>query len=280
MNIEYFIHPAQIMKLLQPLHMDDDRMLRIGEIFRTEMEDALDERPSSLQMENTYIPEMPDGTENGVFLSLDLGGTNFRAILLELKDGLVVRERVQHYAIADDQRIGCGRALFDHLASCLVQFVVELGLEDVPLPLGFTFSFPMRQHSLASASLVTWTKSFNCPDVVGADVVQLLRDALTRHGHNHIDVCAILNDTTGTLMQGARMDRRTQIGIVVGTGSNACYVERADRVKHWETERHGEKNVIIDIEWGAFGDNGSLDFMKTRYDIELDERSLLVNSFT
>lgn len=255
-------------------------MVRIGEIFCKEMEDALCGRPSSLQMENTYIAEMPDGTESGVFLSLDLGGTNFRAILLELKDGLVIRERVQHYAISDDQRIGNGCALFDHLAACLVEFVVELGLEDVPLPLGFTFSFPMHQHSLSSASLVTWTKSFNCPDVVGADVVQLLRESLARRGHNHIDVCAILNDTTGTLVQGARMDRRTQIGIVLGTGSNACYLERADRVKRWETERRNEKKVIIDIEWGAFGDNGSLDFMKTRYDIELDERSLLVNSFT
>ena len=76
------------------------------------------------------------------------------------------------------------------------------------------------------------------------------------------------------------MDKNTRIGIVVGTGSNACYLERASRVQHWETERHGEEHVIIDIEWGAFGDNGSLDFLRTEYDKELDERSLLVNSFT
>lgn len=218
--------------------------------------------------------------EEGTFLALDLGGTNFRAILLELKAGHITHEIVKGYHIEDDMRIGSGVQLFDYLAECLTDFVVEQGLENVPLPLGFTFSFPMRQHSLDSGSLVTWTKSFNCPDIVDKDVVQLLRDALHRCGHNHIDVLAILNDTTGTVVQGARMDPATRIGIVVGTGSNACYVERADRVQHWETERHGEKNVIIDIEWGAFGDNGTLDFLKTEFDKVLDSRSLLVKSFT
>lgn len=35
-------------------------------------------------MENTYIPELPDGTESGKYLALDLGGTNFRVLLLEV----------------------------------------------------------------------------------------------------------------------------------------------------------------------------------------------------
>lgn len=38
--------------------------------------------------------------------------------------------------------------------------------------------------------------------------------------------------------------------------------------------------VIIDIEWGAFGDNGVLDFIKTDFDRENDANSLIVNSFT
>ena len=38
--------------------------------------------------------------------------------------------------------------------------------------------------------------------------------------------------------------------------------------------------VVIDIEWGAFGDNGVLDFIKTEFDKEVDKNSLLVGSFT
>jgi len=42
-----------------------------------------------------------------------------------------------------------------------------------PIPLGFTFSFPMEQRGLDVGILVAWTKSFNCPGVIG-QVVHLL----------------------------------------------------------------------------------------------------------
>lgn len=103
----------------------------------------------------------------------------------------------------------------------------------------------MVQHSLDVGILVTWTKSFNCPDVVNKDAVQLLRDALARRGDTKVKVIAVLNDTTGTLVQGATLDPDTAIGLILGTGSNACYLERADRVEHWEPERHGEREASV-----------------------------------
>lgn len=63
---------------------------------------------------------------------------------------------------------------------------------------GFTFSFPMHQKSLSCGLLVTWTKSFKTSGVEKEDVVQLLREAIERRGDNHVEVVAILNDTTGT----------------------------------------------------------------------------------
>lgn len=110
---------------------------------------------------------------------------------------------------------------------------------------GFTFSFPIIQHSLDIGVLVTWTKTFNCPDVVNEDAVKLLHEALDRRGDTKVKVVAILNDTTGTLVQGSTLDHNTAIGLILGTGSNACYLERADRVEHWETERHGEREVVF-----------------------------------
>lgn len=253
---------------------------KIKDVFVSEMNKGIHQEPSSLQMENTYVPELVDGTEEGLFLGLDLGGTNFRVLLLELMNGAIVREEVKSYHIGPELRVGSGLPLFDYLAECVSAFVIDQGLQDVELPLGFTFSFPMVQHSLDAGILVTWTKSFNCPDVVNKDAVQLLRDALARRGDTKVRVVAVLNDTTGTLVQGAMLDPETAIGLILGTGSNACYLERADRVEHWEPERHGEREVVIDIEWGAFGDNGVLDFIKTEFDRENDANSLLVNSFT
>ncbi|XP_020706631.1 hexokinase-1-like [Athalia rosae] len=253
---------------------------KIQKVFLSEVEKGIRQEPSSLQMENTYIPELPDGTESGLFLALDLGGTNFRVILLELDNGVVIREDVKKYHISSELRVGCGIKLFDYLAECVSSFVISQGVQNEELPMGFTFSFPMIQHSLETGILVTWTKTFNCQNVVNQDAVKLLREALQRRGDTKVNVLAVLNDTTGTLIQGASQDRNTVIGLILGTGSNACYLEKADKVQHWETERHGEKEVIIDIEWGAFGDNGVLDFIKTEFDRETDANSLLVSSFT
>lgn len=253
---------------------------KIQDVFISEMNKGIHQQPSSLQMENTYIPELLDGTEEGLYLALDLGGTNFRVLLLELAHGTPIREQVQKYHISADLRVGSAKRLFKYLADCVSDFVIAQGLQDVELPLGFTFSFPMIQHSLDIGILVTWTKTFNCPDAVNVDAVRLLRDALDQRGDTNVKVVAILNDTTGTLVGGSTLDPDTAIGLILGTGSNACYLERADRVEHWETERHGEREVIIDIEWGAFGDNGVLDFIKTDYDRENDANSLIVNSFT
>ncbi|XP_075216060.1 hexokinase-4-like isoform X2 [Lycorma delicatula] len=270
----------KVFELLKGLRFSGEKILRVGAIFQDEIEKGIKDEPSSLQMENTYVPELPDGTEEGLFLALDVGGTNFRVLLLELHEGKLIREEVKHYHIADELRLGCGLKLFDFLASCIADFVKVFNVADKTLPLGFTFSFPMHQRSLDIGLLVTWTKSFKCSGVQGEDVVKMLRDAIHRRGDNHVEVVAVLNDTTGTLLQGASLDHRTTIGLILGTGSNACYLERADRVHHWESERHGEKEIVIDIEWGAFGDNGVIDFIKTDYDYEVDDNSLIKRSFT
>lgn len=77
--------------------------------------------------------------ENGKFLALDLGGTNFRVILLELDNGTITNEVVKMYQIGSELRVGnedVAIALFDHIGQCLCDFVEENDLVSVPLPLG------------------------------------------------------------------------------------------------------------------------------------------------
>lgn len=71
----------------------------------------------------------------------------------------------------------------------------------------------------------------------------------------------------------------------MGTGFNMCYTENdVTRMHKWTEERlakyPGVEKVMIDIECGAFGDNGSIDVMKTKGDFEIDNESLFPKSFT
>lgn len=81
--------------------------------------------------------------------------------------------------------------LFDHIADCLAKFMKEEKVMREKLPLGFTFSFPLSQKGLTKGILERWTKGFNCSNVVGNDVVQLLQDAIDRRGVSMIE-CVLL----------------------------------------------------------------------------------------
>lgn len=56
-----------------------------------------------------------------------------------------------------------------------------------------------------------------------------------------------------------------------GTGSNACYMEEMRNVEMIEGD---EGRMCINMEWGAFGDNGCLDDIRTEYDRAVDDFSL------
>lgn len=222
----------------------------------------------------TYVRNIPNGSEKGKFLALDLGGTNFRVLLIELGGSQKNKMLSKIFAVPQSIMLGSGQGLFDHIADCLAVFMKEHGVQLERLPLGFTFSFPCMQEGLTKGRLVRWTKGFNCSGVEGEDVVKLLQAAIRRRGDVDIDVLAVLNDTTGTLMSCAHKNPECRVGIIIGTGTNACYLERLGNVELWDGDFNEPQQVIINTEWGNFGKNGCLDFILTEYDKEIDEKSL------
>jgi hexokinase len=53
---------TQVDTALCKVQLTGAKVVRIKEAFHSEMERGIHQQPSSLQMENTYIPELPDGT--------------------------------------------------------------------------------------------------------------------------------------------------------------------------------------------------------------------------
>lgn len=52
--------------------------------------------------------------------------------------------------------------------------------------------------------------------------------------HAHEEVLVQVNDTVGTLAGGRyNFEEETMVGCILGTGTNACYVERAAEVQKW-----------------------------------------------
>ena len=143
--------------------------------------------------------------EKGLFYALDLGGTNFRVLRVQLggKDKSVVNQEFDEVSIPPHLMTGTSEVsislnksikgwhaldgsnskiiwmmwfqeLFDFIAKALAKFVNTEGEGFHPAPgrqreLGFTFSFPVRQLSISSGTLIKWTKGFNIEDAVSPD---------------------------------------------------------------------------------------------------------------
>ncbi|XP_041757275.1 hexokinase-2 isoform X2 [Coregonus clupeaformis] len=266
----------QVDKYLYHLRLSDENLMDVSVRFRREMDKGLgrDSNPTAaVKMLPTFVRSTPDGTEKGDFLALDLGGTNFRVLLVKVSDNgkQKVEMENQIYAIPEELMRGSGSELFDHIAECLANFLEKLGIKNQKLPLGFTFSFPCQQTKLDESILVSWTKGFKSHGVEGRDVVSLLRKAIKKRGDFDIDIVAVINDTVGTMMTCGYDDHHCEIGLIVGTGTNACYMEE---MRHLELVEGDEGRMCVNMEWGAFGDDGALDDLRTDFDREIDAGSL------
>ncbi|RZC72403.1 hypothetical protein C5167_035541 [Papaver somniferum] len=77
-------------------------------------------------------------------------------------------------------------------------------------------------------------------------------------------VAGLVNDTIGTLAGGRYLNNDVAAAVILGTGTNAAYVERAHAI-------HKSGEMVINMEWGNFW---SSHLPVTVYDQALDRDSL------
>ncbi|KAI9621101.1 hypothetical protein H4Q26_013298 [Puccinia striiformis f. sp. tritici PST-130] len=233
----------------------------------------------NLPMLPTFIHDVPNGDEQGLFLALDLGGTNLRVCEVRLNGDKTFSIKSDKYLLSDEIKTGTAEELFDYIADCVQAFLVQLGhviSEDEKLHLGFTFSFPVLQSALAEGKLMDWTKGFKATGAIGHDIVKLLQNSFDKK-KVLVHCNALVNDTTGTLMARAYQSGSALVGAIFGTGTNAAYVERLSAVKkldgHQSPTFDKADKMIINTEWGAF-DNSRNVLPVTKYDNKLDRESI------
>ena len=124
-------------------------------------------------------------------------------------------------------------------------------------------------------------QSVRYPKVDHYAVVQLptfasesMKTAVFNLQNASVDVVALVNDTTGTMMSCAFNNPDVSAGLILGTGTNACYMESLDNVPKWTGDQNDPREVIINTEWGAFGDNGSWNHLRTAFDEKVDRESI------
>jgi hexokinase len=220
--------------------------------FHSEMQKGLSGDNSSLKMIPAFV-DRPRGSEKGTFIALDLGGTNVRVLAVELdgeRRSTVLAE--SRFVIKKECMEATADLLFNFIADSVATFLADNNVDRTSCyDLAFTFSFPVEQTGIASGKLIQWTKGFTSRGVAGKDVIKLLDEALQRKGLTCLRVVALINDTVGTLVAKSYSDKHCDIGVVLGTGTNACYVEKVANMSAWKGNPPMD-TMIVNTEWGNF----------------------------
>ncbi|KAF4971910.1 hypothetical protein FSARC_1415 [Fusarium sarcochroum] len=292
--------PLSIEEFLEPFSVDIDKINLLSQHFLQAFEKL------AADSENQFLPTpiseailRPEAKRSqGCHLAIDIGGTNLRVGFVQLGNeaasSATSDQTNGHIANGPDESSSSRRmqrllekswpidehlknenpeSLFLWIGNCIAE-VVQTGCETLHLPtnqampLGVTFSFPMVQHSLSQATLMSMGKGFAISSDL--DLGDRLIDGYNRAKSPElppIRVEAIANDSVSTLVSfifnfDEASYRRAAMGLIVGTGCNATIPlklsqlhpsKRPQSVVARPDERVEDVKIAINTEWSING---------------------------
>lgn len=237
-------------------------MLAMSEKIRDQFKTSLQSSPVSMLPSYTHM--LPSGTEKGTYLALDVGGSTFRVALIELRgNGDMEIVRVKSDYIDNDVKQLEGTLFFDWMAEKIAATLGEVdanyGRQSTPLSMGLSWSFPIEQTSVNSGLVIHMGKGFLCSNgTVGLELGDLIVQSCRKRDLN-VQVDAILNDSSATLLSRAYGDPKTRLSLILGTGTNAAIhfpvheiglTKFGVRPQGWFDHA---KHVIVNSEMSMFG---------------------------
>ncbi len=241
-----------------PLAHEIDRAGLIA-AFLSEMEKGLAGEESSLRMIPTFVGvngKVPQGAKAAV---LDAGGTNFRSAVVSIPPCI---EDKMNQPMPGTQGEADNETFYGTFAAEVKRVLPKATAKKI----GFCFSYPAEATPELDAKLLCWTKGIRAPGIVGQYVG---RELLQRLGGGSI---AIVNDTVATLLAAKAMegDRTysSYIGFILGTGTNAAYVEKNANIRKMEgLDQNG--TMIVNAESGNFNKIG-----RSAFDLAMDAKQI------
>ena len=223
----------------------------IANSLQAKIEEGLKKDGMELSDIPTYINPKND-IEDGKVLVLDWGGTNFRAAIVEFKNGKPsIIEGPKKRLLDKETTAGFKR---DDLLREMAATISELKtLDNEVSRIGYCFSYPAASRLNGDAILLRWTKGLNIPDMIEKPVGEPLLEYLNTY--KGIDAkfkdIKVINDTVACLFAGlSETGFDTYTGLIVGTGTNMASLMRHDKIE--KLNNKDTALIPVNLESGNF----------------------------
>ena len=180
---------------------------------------------------------------------LDAGGTNLRTALAVFQpDGTCRLEHRTQSPMPGTQ----GELSYPALYRALAAPLLPLGHYE---KVGFCFSYNVTLDRTLDGNLDFWCKEVRAPEAVGRPVGASLKTALG----SDCESVHVLNDSVAAMLGAGTQANPVDIGIILGTGVNVCYLESCSRIPKIRESLRSD-SMIISTEVGEFSRLPKSDF--------------------
>ncbi|MDR2932399.1 MAG: hexokinase [Oscillospiraceae bacterium] len=218
--------------------------------FIAEMEEGLAGR-GSLKMLPAYIDplEKPDYTQKVIVV--DAGGTNLRIALVSFSGTAQPHiDYFENYPMLGTKGAISAPEFFDQMAAHIAP------VADKADKIGLCFSFPAQILPSKDAKILQFTKEVKVSGAEGLLVGDGICRALKARGFQGDKAVTVINDTVAALLGGVATTRGQAydgfIGIILGTGTNTCYIEQNAHVLKDPALAATKGQTIINLESGGY----------------------------
>lgn len=268
---EQFLKIQEICSVLeitkeQLLVLKNNMMEEIKRGLRNETHEA-----ASIKCWPTHVQDFPNGCERGMFLVADLGMSYIRLSLFHLKGEQGYSVVKECYEVPPNLLKSESMEIFDYMTQCLQKFVKKNEVHREPLEMAVTFCFPLKHENLTNAALTPFTNNFGIINDDETDLGKIINNSI-KHQKLRVQVVALLSDATGVLVACSGRHAGCKIGIVVGSGTNAAYVENIENIEQCNKD-NGPPGMIVNTDWGSFGASSNLENIRNDFDRQVDKNS-------
>ncbi len=229
------------------LRASDVDFQKLVDLITDEMINGLAGKNSTLRMIPTYIEADNEFLHEVPVLAIDAGGTNFRSAMVRFnKEG-----ELEMTDIVNGRMPGLdGEVSKEEFFQTLAGYIRPVAEKCDRI--GFCFSYPTEILPDKDGILLQFCKEVNAPGVIGQLIGKSLLETLRMPEKKIV----LLNDTVATLLAGKSASvHKTYdsfIGFILGTGTNACYIENNRNILK-TPGLDPSKSQIINIESGNLG---------------------------
>jgi len=198
-----------------------------------------------LPMVPTYVSGNLYPRQGGKTIAVDVGGTYLRVALLERED-LTTRiiDMVKEPSMGKEAPVTFN-VFIDDLASKIEPFLQYSKI------ISFSFSHEIIHSNTMDGQVSFISKEISMTDYENRLLADSLKQVIKKRTNMDVNV-VLINDTVGVagsmLQHGDEF--QNYFGVIMGTGTNACYVEQCKNIKKINDAK--SETMFINVESGAY----------------------------